>query len=73
MQDTAHLALNALSAAGIPTRYVYGYLHLNPNAEIRGNMVDESHARIEWFCGEQWRGYDPPNLIDVGDRHVLVG
>ena len=27
---------------------------------------------MEWFCGG-WRGYDPTNLIEIGDRHVMVG
>jgi len=27
---------------------------------------------VEWFCGS-WRGYDPTNLITIGDRHVRVG
>lgn len=35
-------------------------------------MVGESHAWVEWFCGS-WRGFDPTNLIDIGDRHVTVG
>jgi transglutaminase-like putative cysteine protease len=72
-QDIAHLALGALRSAGIPARYVSGYLHPKPNAEIGETVVGESHAWIEWFCGGQWRGYDPTNLIDIGDRHVLVG
>lgn len=36
-------------------------------------MTGESHAWVEWFCGGTWRGYDPTNLIDIGDRHVIVG
>jgi len=72
-QDIAHLALGALRSAGIPARYVSGYLHPKPDAAIGETVVGESHAWIEWFCGGQWRGYDPTNLIDIGDRHVLVG
>jgi transglutaminase-like putative cysteine protease len=72
-QDIAHLALGALRSAGIPARYVSGYLHPKPDAAIGETVVGESHAWIEWFCAGQWRGYDPTNLIDIGDRHVLVG
>jgi transglutaminase-like putative cysteine protease len=72
-QDIAHLALGALRSVGIPSRYVSGYLHPRPNAAIGETVTGESHAWVEWFCGDEWRGYDPTNLIDIGDRHVLVG
>jgi len=71
-QDITHLALGALRAVGIPARYVSGYLHPRPNAAIGETVTGESHAWVEWFCGE-WRGFDPTNLIDIGDRHVAVG
>ena len=72
-QDIAHLALGALRAVGIPARYVSGYLHPKPNAAIGETVAGESHAWVEWFCGGEWRGFDPTNNIDIGDRHVLVG
>jgi transglutaminase-like putative cysteine protease len=72
-QDIAHLALGALRSVGIPSRYVSGYLHPKPDAAIGETVRGESHAWVEWYCGGQWRGYDPTNLIDIGDRHVLVG
>ncbi|MBC7725749.1 MAG: transglutaminase family protein [Burkholderiaceae bacterium] len=71
-QDIAHLAIGALRAVGIPARYVSGYLHPKPNAAIGETVMGESHAWVEWYCGN-WRGYDPTNLIDIGDRHVTVG
>ena len=71
-QDITHIALGALRAVGIPARYVSGYLHPKPDAEIGETVAGESHAWVEWFCGE-WRGFDPTNLIDIGDRHVIVG
>ncbi len=71
-QDITHLALGALRAVGIPARYVSGYLHPRPEAEIGQTVTGESHAWVEWFCGS-WRGFDPTNLIDIGDRHVFVG
>ncbi|MFF2370482.1 transglutaminase N-terminal domain-containing protein [Agromyces sp. NPDC058110] len=71
-QDITHVALGALRSAGIPARYVSGYLHPDPEASVGETVVGESHAWIEWYAGE-WRGYDPTNLVEVGDRHVLVG
>lgn len=71
-QDIAHLALGALRSVGIPARYVSGYLHPKPSAAIGETVTGESHAWVEWFCGD-WRGYDPTNLIEIGDRHVRVG
>ena len=71
-QDIAHLAIGALRSVGIPARYVSGYLHPKPNAAIGETVSGESHAWVEWFCGG-WRGYDPTNLIEIGDRHVTVG
>lgn len=71
-QDIAHIALGALRAAGIPARYVSGYLHPNTDAVIGETVAGESHAWVEWFCGE-WRGFDPTNSIDIGTRHVAVG
>ncbi len=71
-QDITHLAIGALRAVGIPARYVSGYLLPNPDAAIGETIAGESHAWVEWFCGD-WRGFDPTNAIDIGDRHVLVG
>jgi transglutaminase-like putative cysteine protease len=71
-QDMAHIALGALRSVGIPARYVSGYLHPKPDAEIGETVAGESHAWVEWYCGE-WRGFDPTNSIDIGDRHVTVG
>ena len=71
-QDITHLAIGALRSVGIPARYVSGYLHPRPDAEIGQTVAGESHAWVEWFCGS-WRGFDPTNLIDIGDRHVTVG
>ncbi|HEY9310501.1 MAG TPA: transglutaminase family protein [Microbacterium sp.] len=71
-QDIAHVTLGALREVGIPARYVSGYLHPRPSAEVGVAVTGESHAWIEWFAGE-WQGFDPTNNIEIGDRHVLVG
>ncbi|MCU1528392.1 MAG: transglutaminase [Frondihabitans sp.] len=71
-QDIAHISVGALRAVGIPARYVSGYLHPKPSAELRETIVGESHAWVEYYCGS-WTGYDPTNLIEIGERHVVVG
>ncbi|MCU1437356.1 MAG: transglutaminase family protein [Naasia sp.] len=71
-QDITHIAIGAIRAAGIPARYVSGYLHPKPDAAIGETVTGESHAWVEWFCGS-WHGWDPTNDIPIGDRHVLVG
>lgn len=71
-QDIAHITLGALREVGIPARYVSGYLHPRPDAEIGERVTGESHAWVEWFTGE-WHGFDPTNNVEIGDRHVLVG
>jgi transglutaminase-like putative cysteine protease len=70
-QDFAHLALAVLRAGGIPARYVSGYLHPDPDAEIGVTSVGESHAWVEAWVGDWW-GLDPTNGVDIGVRHVVV-
>ena len=70
-QDFAHLALAVLRAAGIPARYVSGYLHPDPDAEVGTTAVGESHAWVEAWVGDWW-GLDPTNGVDIGLRHVVV-
>lgn len=71
-QDITHIVLGALRSVGIPARYVSGYLHPKPHAAIGETVTGESHAWVEWFCGD-WRGFDPTNMVDIGERHVLIG
>ena len=70
-QDLAHVAIGALRWAGVPARYVSGYLHPSPDPEIGESVAGESHAWIEWWDGE-WIGWDPTNAITPGPRHVVV-
>lgn len=70
-QDFAHLTLALLRVAGVPCRYVSGYLHPKADAALREPAVGESHAWIEAWTGGWW-GYDPTNAIEVGERHVWV-
>jgi transglutaminase-like putative cysteine protease len=70
-QDFAHLALAVLRAGGIPSRYVSGYLHPDPEASVGGEAVGESHAWVEAWAGDWW-GLDPTNGVEIGRRHVVV-
>lgn len=70
-QDVAHLSLALLRAVGIPARYVSGYLFPKMDAEVGETVAGQSHAWVEWWCGE-WVGFDPTNGMPVGERHVLV-
>jgi transglutaminase-like putative cysteine protease len=71
-QDYAHITLGALRAAGIPARYVSGYLHPHINPAVGERVVGESHAWVEWWAGS-WYAYDPTNDIEIGERHIVVG
>jgi transglutaminase-like putative cysteine protease len=70
-QDFVHLSLLLLREAGIPSRYVSGYLLPKADAKVRQTVTGESHAWIEAWTGGWW-GYDPTNLIEIGNRHVWV-
>jgi transglutaminase-like putative cysteine protease len=71
-QDISHLVLGALRFAGIPARYVSGYYHPQPDADLGVTVTGESHAWVEWFTGG-FTGHDPTNDQDIGERHVIIG
>lgn len=71
-QDFAHVAIALLRSMGIPARYVSGYLHPAPDAEIGRAYAGESHAWIEAWTGS-WQPADPTTGVEVGERHVLIG
>ncbi|GAB3480659.1 transglutaminase family protein [Amycolatopsis cihanbeyliensis] len=70
-QDYAHVTLVMLRAIGIPARYVSGYLHTRPSAELGETVEGESHAWVDVWTGGWW-AHDPTNAIPVGPRHVWV-
>ena len=71
-QDISHITAGALRSVGIPARYVSGYLHPVDDADIGDVVEGESHAWVEWWSGA-FRGFDPTNRKEVGDRHIIVG
>ena len=71
-QDFAHVCLGALREAGIPARYVSGYLHPSAEPVVGETVAGESHAWIEWWDGT-WVAFDPTNATAPDDRYVVVG
>ena len=69
-QDFAHVLLQFLRTAGIPSRYVSGYIC--PNAVgFRGEGA--THAWVEFYTPTQgWLGIDPTNNIWTMDNHVKL-
>ncbi len=70
-QDISHVSVGLLRALGLPARYVSGYLHPRPSAQIGQAVTGESHAWVEWWDGG-WSGYDPTNVVEIGTRHVTL-
>lgn len=85
-QDFAHLAAGMLRSAGVPTRYVSGYLFARDetapdagkldagDAASEGAVSVQTHAWIEAAVpGWGWWALDPTNGGEVGERHVVIG
>jgi transglutaminase-like putative cysteine protease len=70
-QDMAQLTVALMRNAGLPARYVSGYLHPDPKAEPGSTSVGQSHAWVEYWAGS-WTPLDPTSGAAVGERHVVV-
>jgi transglutaminase-like putative cysteine protease len=73
-QDFAHLTIGVLRLAGIPARYVSGYLAPEP-VQSRKEPVSEqaSHAWVEVLLPNAgWVGFDPTHRGRVTERHIRV-
>lgn len=77
-QDFAHIGLSILRTAGLPARYVCGYIETdpprNPDGSV-GRMVGAvaTHAWIEVLVpGMTWVAIDPTNRQWVNERYVTV-
>lgn len=69
-QDFAHVLLQFLRTAGIPTRYVSGYICPNETG-FRGEGA--THAWVEFYTPSQgWLGIDPTNNIWTMGNHVKL-
>ena len=70
-QDYVHISLALLRRAGIPARYVSGYVHNSPDAMLGESVRGESHAWVDVWTGDWW-GFDPTGDVAVGERHVVI-
>jgi transglutaminase-like putative cysteine protease len=73
-QDFAHVMLGVLRAAGLPARYVCGYIETDPPKDSRRLVgASATHAWIEAMVpGGEWIPLDPTNNQWCGERHVAV-
>lgn len=76
-QDFAHIMLSILRTAGIPARYVCGYIESDPPSPKTGASALvgalATHAWVEALVpGNQWVALDPTNNQWCGPRHVAV-
>jgi transglutaminase-like putative cysteine protease len=72
-QDFAHVMLSVLRSAGLPSRYVCGYIETDalPGQSLVGAVA--THAWVEVLVpGENWVALDPTNNQWCGERHVAV-
>lgn len=74
-QDFAHLGIACVRSAGLPARYVSGYIEtISPPGVEKLSGVDASHA---WFSvyipGRGWVDFDPTNNVIPGDQHITIG
>jgi transglutaminase-like putative cysteine protease len=72
-QDFAHLTIGILRLAGIPARYVSGYLAPTSAGDTLDLTAQASHAWLEaWMPGMGWCGFDPTHRCAVDGRHIGV-
>jgi len=73
-QDFAHVMLSVLRTAGLPARYVCGYIETDApkGGKLLAGAV-ATHAWVEVMVpGRKWIALDPTNNQWCGERHVAV-
>jgi transglutaminase-like putative cysteine protease len=69
-QDHAHALIAVAHAAGLPARYVTGYLQTRSD----GSDEEASHAWAEvHVAGLGWVGFDPANRCCPDERYIRLG
>ncbi|ACD82592.1 transglutaminase family protein [Candidatus Methylacidiphilum infernorum] len=73
-QDYSHLMIAILRAAGIPARYVSGYVEPLPKESSLSQAVEgATHAWVEVYLPNgKWIGFDPTNNSLETDCHVQL-
>ncbi len=76
-QDFTHVMLGVLRTAGVPSRYVCGYIESDPikptsgAPRLLGSLA--THAWVEVLTpGMRWLPIDPTNNQWCGERHVTI-
>ncbi len=78
-QDFAHLAVGALRIAGLPARYVSGYLETQPppgRAKLAGSDATHAWASVAVPSpagGVGWLDLDPTNNQLADSRYIVTG
>jgi transglutaminase-like putative cysteine protease len=63
--------LSVLRTAGLPARYVCGYIETDGPGKLVGSIA--THAWVEVMLpGLQWVAIDPTNDQWCGERHITV-
>jgi transglutaminase-like putative cysteine protease len=77
-QDFAHIMLSVLRTAGLPSRYVCGYIETSPVKGANGHsrrLIGSvaTHAWVEVLVpGQQWVALDPTNNRWCAEQHISV-
>lgn len=73
-QDFAHVQLACLRHAGIPARYVSGYIEtVPPPGQEKLQGADATHAWVEVYSPSSgWVGFDPTNNMLAGHQHIKL-
>jgi transglutaminase-like putative cysteine protease len=71
-QDFAHLTIGVLRLAGVPARYVSGYLAPRLDRGRRPLGTQASHAWLEVMLPDGWFGFDPTHGSRVTDHHLRL-
>jgi transglutaminase-like putative cysteine protease len=70
-QDFAHIFIAVCRAAGLPARYVSGYLVTRRSRSAEGTSA--SHAWAEVLVPDQgWCGFDPTNNLLANDYYIKI-
>lgn len=70
-QDFSHIMIALLRDAGIPARYISGYLYHRRDQDR--SAADATHAWLEaWLPSLGWVGFDPTNNLICNEQHIRV-
>jgi transglutaminase-like putative cysteine protease len=73
-QDHAHALIAVARVAGLPARYVSGYLFSETDGADPATAPEAAHAWAEiWVAGLGWVGFDPANRCCPDDRYIRLG